>query len=90
MLIASSQAGAYTLGSDIDFKLLHGLGTYYVDIGNVNCVNMGLFSPFWYFNSQPKSELFLTDLFFFFLSLKVNQVDMTKSGGREGMVSEPI
>ena len=26
LLVASAQAGAYTLGSDIDFKLLHGIG----------------------------------------------------------------
>lgn len=26
LLIACGQAGAYTVGSDIDFKLLHGLG----------------------------------------------------------------
>ena len=26
LLVASAQAGAYTLGNDIDFKLLHGIG----------------------------------------------------------------
>ena len=28
LLVACGQAGAYTIGSDIDFKLLHGLGLF--------------------------------------------------------------
>ena len=54
LLVASAQAGAYTLGSDIDFKLLHGLG--------INFIHQRKFSfslcycQFEYFTSKNLSE----------------------------------